>query len=291
MGVEDLGQGLEPQLGDLAGYGQVLVLPRVGSTNDYAIELLKGGAEKTAGLGELSLVLTDCQEAGRGRLDRSWQAPAGQALAMTFLLRPHAGQGISPAPDRYHWFTVLLALAACRALEESSGLAPSIKWPNDVLLGQKKVCGILAQLLLEADGQISVAVGIGINVNLGQQDLPVPTATSLLLESGTPQNLTVLARQLASQFEGLYRQFAASGFDAAAPLAAGATSLCDQVKEVMGTLGAYLTVHLPQDQLVRGWGKDLLPSGELLVETEEGQERAFSVGDVVHLRPEGYGVG
>lgn len=141
--------------------------------------------------------------------------------------------------------------------------------------------------MIEPEGQISVVVGIGLNLNLAQEDLPVPTATSALLESGQPVDLNRALTVLATSFSCYYREFAATGFDAGA--ATGGASLLDRLRERMSTLGATLTIHLPGDETFRGTGVELTAEGELVVRSDTGEERSFTVGDVVHVRPQGYG--
>lgn len=276
---------LDSQLITASGYSRIELLDSVGSTNDYGRKILAEDALIRRGWGELSLVSTGDQNAGRGRLDRAWVAPAGTSLATTFIVRPHANPANRVAPDRYHWLTSLAALAACDALAQLFGLNPSIKWPNDVLLGNRKVCGILAQLVIEPEGQISVLVGIGINVNMRQEDLPVPTATSALLESGKSGDLSELLNRLAISFERYYRDFARGGFTPGE----GSPSLLDRLRNRMSTLGSHLTIHLPGDTTFSGIGVDITGEGELVVRAENGEERTFNVGDVVHVRPRGYG--
>ena len=271
----------------VSGFERVELLPSVGSTNEYARQILVGDALVRRSYGELSLVSTADQNAGNGRLDRGWVAPAGAALATSFIVRPHVNPVNRVAPDQYHWFTSLAALAACDVFEQLAGLHPSIKWPNDVLLGNRKACGILAQLVIEPEGQISVVVGIGLNLNLTQEDLPVPTATSALIESGQSIDLNRALTVLAAHFARYYRDFSASGFDADAAI--GGPSLLARLRERMSTLGATLTIHLPGDKTFRGTGVELTAEGELVVRSDTGEERSFTVGDVVHVRPQGYG--
>ena len=278
---------LQADLVDVSGFERVELLPSVGSTNEYARQILVGDALVRRSYGELSLVSTTDQNAGKGRLDRVWVAPAGAALATSFIVRPHVNPANRVAPDHYHWFTSLAALAACNVFEQLSGLHPTIKWPNDVLLGNRKACGILAQLVIEPEGQISVVVGIGLNLNLAREDLPVPTATSALLESGQPVDLNRALTVLATSFARYYADFAAAGFDADA--SASESSLLTRLRQRMSTLGATLTIHLPGDETFRGTGVELTVEGELVVRSDSGEERSFTVGDVVHVRPQRYG--
>lgn len=280
------GMTLQEEAVEAPGYDRVVILPQVGSTNDYGRAILVGDPTVRRSFGELSLVSTDHQSAGRGRLDRVWEAPAGCSLATSFLVRPHVNPHNHPAPDQYHWLTSLAALAACDVFEQLAGVNPSIKWPNDVLIGNRKACGILAQLVIEPEGNISVVVGVGLNLNLAADQLPVPTATSTLVETGQPVDLSRALTVCAASFERYYRDFAATGFDASA---GGQDSLLYRLRSRMSTLGSYLTIHLPGGETYRGTGVDLTAEGELVVRSDTGEERSFTVGDVVHVRPDGYG--
>ena len=137
-------------------------------------------------LGELSVFATDDQRAGHGRLDRAWVTPPGTALAATVVVRPHAGIGQGMAPENYHWLTLIMGLSVREVLREL-GVDCDLKWPNDLIAGGKKCCGVLAQLILEPAGtnpagtaatSMSVLVGAGINLNMLEEQLPTETATS-----------------------------------------------------------------------------------------------------------------
>lgn len=269
------------------GFDRVDLREQVGSTNDAGRQVLVSDVLVRRSYGELSVISTADQNAGHGRLDRVWQAPAGAALATSFLVRPHVNALLRPAPERYHWLTSVAALAACDVFEQLAGVHPSIKWPNDVLLGRRKACGILAQLVVEPEGQISVVVGVGLNLNMSREQLPVPTATSALVETGGTVDLSEALSLLAQSFERTYRQFAAVGFDADADAGGGSLRQC--VMGRMSTLGSWLTIHLPGGETFQGVGDDLTAEGELVVLAESGEYRTFTVGDVVHVRPEGYG--
>jgi BirA family biotin operon repressor/biotin-[acetyl-CoA-carboxylase] ligase len=154
-----------------------LYLPYTGSTNDDARRLAVAGAP------DGSLVLADYQSAGRGRLDRSWDAPAGSGLLLSLLFRPALA-----ARDIQH-LTMLCGLATADAIEAQLGLRAGLKWPNDVLIGERKVGGILTEVELDGEHVEFVIVGIGLNVNLDVAALPGPLlarATSLSAELGRP---------------------------------------------------------------------------------------------------------
>jgi BirA family biotin operon repressor/biotin-[acetyl-CoA-carboxylase] ligase len=168
--------------------------PTIGSTMDAARSLAEEGAP------EGTLVIADEQTAGRGRLQRAWWAPAGSSLLITLVLRPEL------APRQVQRLTMVCSLAVCDAIAQVCHLEAQIKWPNDVLIAGKKVCGILTELgLLGVQLQYAL-VGIGINVNVDLSSAPpmmVP-ATSLIMETGRPVPRTDLLVALLSSIERRY---------------------------------------------------------------------------------------
>lgn len=270
------------ELRQLEGLDRVLVLPQVGSTNDYARKVLDA---EPGSWGAFNLIATDTQTQGRGRLDRSWLAPAGKNLALSFLIRPQFSSRPLPL-EGYHWLGSLAALALADSLGRL-GVIASLKWPNDLLLGQKKVAGILTQLLLEPEGGYALVVGLGLNVNLEAAELPVEGASSLLLVTGHPYELGDLAEMVAGSFASYYRAFETASWNPQAPLDLDGrqVSLLERLEAQTSTLGRRVTLHLPGGQQVQGVAEGLTPGGELEVRADSGEVRAYAVGDVVHLRP------
>src|SRR6476659_8514101 len=193
--------------------------------------------------GEVSgaVLITDYQSAGRGRQGRTWTAPPGSGIAMSILVRP---EGIDPA--RWTWLSLLAGLAVSDGIRRTADLPAVLKWPNDVLVAERKVCGILSERVDTSLGAACV-VGIGINVGLAEDQLPVPTATSLAIaaqEFGAtlPSRTAVIATVLAA-FELLYGRWQAqAGNDAS--LAAAYAERCQ-------TLGRPVRVLLSEQRSVR----------------------------------------
>lgn len=238
---------------------QVEVVSSTGSTNaDLAAAAREGLAPG------LVLVASE-QRAGRGRRDRTWASPAGKSVAISVLLQPR------PPLQQWGWLSLLAGLAVSGALAE---LAPDpdrveLKWPNDVLVGGRKVCGILSEVVQRADGACAV-VGMGVNISLGPEELPVPTATSLLLEGiDTDQNRVVAT--ILRHFEDHYARWQETG-----SLRAAYEARCTSV-------GAELQVVVDDHLTVTGRGHGVDELGRLLVDTAAGI-RAFAAGDVVHAR-------
>ena len=184
----------------IGGFGLPLhVLPSVGSTNDVALGLAEAGAP------EGTLVVADTQTRGRGRSGRLWHTPPGSALAMSLVLRPR-----SLRPETAWGISVAGALAVAEALE-TEGAAPSIKWPNDVLLGERKAAGLLVDASWEGERLSYAVLGIGVNVLAGSappdEGVDYP-ATSLEHELGRPVDRGTL---LLATLESLARWYARLG--------------------------------------------------------------------------------
>lgn len=146
---------------------------------------------------EGTVIIAGIQEKGRGRLQREWRTPAGN-IALSIVLSPVIGN--------LPYLIMMSSLSVCRSISMVTGLEAGIKWPNDVLIGGKKVCGILIENELKQDGTASAVVGIGINVGLQPvryDDIAV-TATSLEYELGTPVSRNDIVRELLNHFDRLY---------------------------------------------------------------------------------------
>ena len=244
------------------------------STNDDLVALAAASP-----LPEFTVVVTTNQTAGRGRRGRSWEAPPGTSLAASALLRPQDhGIGL----DRYGWIPLLAGLAMTRAVRR---LVPdrevALKWPNDVLIEGRKVCGVLSELL--PDG-VSVVVGSGLNLTIPADALPVPTATSLLLEGvGRPAGELAdlaLARYLG-ELRRLWSAFGAGGAHA------GRDGIRTAVSAACSTLGQDVRVSLPGGAEQVGTAIELDEAGRLRIRTEPGGRiQAVAAGDVTHLRYE-----
>ena len=154
------------------------------------------------GVPEGTLAVADMQKSGRGRRGRSWETPAGISLAMSFILRPEL------PPEKASMLTLIAAMAGRQAVAEETGTAPGIKWPNDLVMNGKKICGILTEMKLE-EGEIrQVVVGMGFNVNQTEFDAELaPKATSLLLETGVRWPRAELCCLVMKYFGEYYRQF------------------------------------------------------------------------------------
>lgn len=156
-----------------------------------------------------TVVLTEEQTAGRGRLARKWDSAYGKGIWMSLILRPDV------PPQRAPQFTLVAAVAVVRAIEEVTSLRPEIKWPNDILLNGKKCTGILTELQSDADGIQALIIGIGLNVNQAEMDFDPEIrgiATSLQMESGEEVNRAELVRAVLQHAEKYTNQYIEEGF-------------------------------------------------------------------------------
>lgn len=242
---------------------RVEVLPEAGSTNQVMREL----AEDTAAWPHMSVLLTDHQTSGRGRLGRVWTAPAGASIAVSVLLRE-----LPADVDARGWIPLAAGLAMADAVaDQLPDSDVSVKWPNDVLVDERKICGILAEATTDA-----VIVGTGVNTAMTASELPVPTATSFAVLGVEPDVDRLLAGYLARLRSSL-AALAASGDAVTGGLHAAVSGRCS-------TIGRDVRVSLPGDRVLEGRAAGLDADGRLLV-VAEGVEHAVSAGDVVHVRP------
>lgn len=267
---------------DLVEPGTIRRLDVVESTGSTNTDLAAAFTADPRDWPEISVLATDFQSAGRGRLERTWQAPPRSSLAVSILLRPAPGG--APAPeDAYGWLSMLCATALAAALRETAGVPAELKWPNDVIVAGRKVAGVLAQLVPAPGGPPAVVVGAGVNVTLGRDELPVPTATSLVLEDATTVDTTVLLTAYLRETASLYAGFLRAGGRAGAAIDGGA-GLRERVAATMATLGAPVRAELPGGNTLEGTAVGLEPDGALSVRSSDGTTTAVRAGDVVHLR-------
>ncbi|WP_017574055.1 biotin--[acetyl-CoA-carboxylase] ligase [Nocardiopsis halotolerans] len=253
----------------------VEVLPEARSTNTELADRARQGAPHG------SVLVTEHQTAGRGRLGRGFSTPPHAALTLSLLVRPEA------PTERLGWLSALMGVAAVGAVRRVSGVKAALKWPNDVLVPAHlraepaSADGKLAGILAEADfssGSPAVVVGIGLNVSQDRAELPVDTAVSLRGEGAEAPDRGALLTALLGEFEELYTAWTAADGDAEA------SGLAAAYRDMCVTVGRRVRVHLPGDRLLEGTATGVDVEARLLVRGPDG-ERALSVGDVVHVRP------
>lgn len=228
-------------------------------------------ARARAGAPAGAVLVADHQTAGRGRLDRTWVTPAGSALTFSVLLAPDRVPTV-----RWPWLPLLVGIAVAEGVRRVAEVDCTLKWPNDVLVGDRKLAGILVERVERADGPVAV-VGVGLNVSLSESELPVPTATSLLLEGAATTDRTVVLREVLRSLEALFLQWQADGGDPRLGLVESYVRRCS-------TLGRQVRVELPSGEHLDGTATGVDTDGRLEVDTGEGR-RLLGAGDVVHVRP------
>lgn len=234
-------------------FAEVSWVPGTGSTNADLAAAAQAGAPSG------TVLVAGHQSAGRGRFARRWEAPPGTSVAISVLLRPDVEVA------HWSWLPLVTGVAVAEGLAEAAGVRAEVKWPNDVLIGGRKVCGILSERVAGA-----AVIGMGINTTLDADRLPVPTATSLALAGSTASVTDVVIGVLAA-LEGAYLRWA-SGSD-----------LRRWYGQRCATVGADVRVLESATSSVEGRATGVDASGRLLVETPVGV-RAFAAGDVLHLR-------
>lgn len=239
------------------------VVPETGSTNaDLA-------ARARAGEPSGAVLVTDYQSAGRGRLGRTWTAPPGSSIAMSVLVQPH-----DVASSRWTWLPLLAGLAVVEALRRGAEVHAVLKWPNDVLVGGRKICGILAERVETPTGPACV-LGMGLNVHLTEDELPVPTATSLaVLNPSRVMGRNPLVTTVLRAFSALYQQWETEDDDTA--FAVSYVKRCD-------TIGRRVRVSMAGDRTLEGVAEAIDRDGALVVRTG-GAVVTVGAGDVIHLR-------
>ncbi len=238
--------------------GEIRYFDSIGSTNDEALQWIKADAR------DLSIVIADEQTAGRGRLDRKWFTPPGTALAFSLILRPTA--------DEKPHLSRIVGLAGLSVLEASSRLAlgPQIKWPNDILINNSKVAGILIESLWSGDDVEGLVIGIGVNVAKGA----VPPADKLQFPAisleevlGVAPNRISLLRNILTSFISLRPHLHTEAF-----MASWEKSLAYYGQQVRAEMGG--------DQILTGKVTGLESDGSLKIVDDSGKIITVRFGDV-----------
>lgn len=232
----------------------------ISSTMDMAQQLANKGAP------EGTLVLAEAQTKGRGRLGRLWSSPKYKGIYLSLILRP----AVSPAQTPM--LTLMAAVSVAEAIRECCGLEPRIKWPNDILIHDKKIGGILTELNAEMDVARFVIIGVGLNANNDRHAL-VAGATSLKEETQAPVNrvrlLQEFLRKLESNYLVLHRQ--------------GPAAVAQKWRALALTLGKRVKV-VSQKTHMEGVAFDIDSDGALLIRNDSGLVQKMTAGDLVHCR-------
>lgn len=243
--------------------GPIIRLPEVDSTNRYLLDAAREG--EASG----TVVVADHQSAGRGRLGRTWVAPAGASLLMSVLLRPEI------AIDSVHLLTMAAGLAMADAVEAVAGFTPILKWPNDLLAndpqgGNRKLCGMLTESEI-ADGVLRCVV-VGIGVNVQWSDFPeelTETATACNLIAGRDISRDELLEAFIDRYSSMLNSL---------------DVVLSDYRARLGTLSTRVRIELAGEAF-EGVAEGVSDDGGLEVRTDAGVLRIITAGDVVHLRP------
>lgn len=237
---------------------EIFYFDTVGSTNTEAKRLAEDGHENG------TYVVADQQEAGRGRRGRTWQSPAGTNIYMTLLLKPEIN------PNHASMITLVSALAVAKGITRVTGSRAGIKWPNDIVMNGKKVCGILTEMSAQFDYVNHIVVGIGINVH--SKEFPeeiAPMATSLDLETGAALNRAELVEAVWEAFEEYYETYL---------LTEDLSGLVQEYDAQLVNVNQLVKVLDPKEPF-EGKALGITPLGELMVDTSEGR-KLVSAGEV-----------
>ncbi len=239
---------------------RVVVYEETSSTMDVAHRLARAG--EPAG----TCVLAESQRAGRGRIGRQWHSPKGEGICLSVILRPALPPHAAPQ------LTLLSAVATAAAIRTETGVPAQVKWPNDIVVHRKKVCGILTEMQADAGTLRYLIVGIGINVNTPSDRLP-SGATSLLVERGEAISRIDLCRRLLLSLDERYATFSAHGFQ----------TIAQEWEMFSSTLGGHVRVEVP-GRLLEGQAVAIDGDGALLVRKDQGIVERVVAGDVIRVR-------
>jgi len=236
--------------------------PETDSTNTRIRYLVDEGADDGA------LAVADVQNAGKGRRGRAWITPPGMNIAMSLLLKPQI------APNSAPMITLVMALAVARGIREVTGLNTQIKWPNDIVVNGRKVCGILTEMDMEIDYIRAVIVGVGINVNESSSEDFAPefrdTATSLKMECGETIERSLVIAACMEAFEDCYDVFLKQG---------NLSGLRAEYEDMLVSRGKEVRVLDPAGEF-SGVSEGINENGELLVRISDGSIKAIYAGEV-----------
>ncbi|MCX7793371.1 MAG: biotin--[acetyl-CoA-carboxylase] ligase [Thermodesulfovibrionales bacterium] len=247
---------------------RIIILDRVDSTNTYLSILAKEGYPHG------TVVIADTQTAGRGRFRRQWFSPPGKNIYMSILVKP---EGVNQSLSDFSILPLLAGIASARAIRYFTGLPVNLKWPNDLLLYEKKLGGILVESHMAPSVGILDAyfiVGIGINVNMKREELPEDIkdiATSLYMIAGREFERKPLIEEILKEFFILYEEFKSEG----------KTYIISEWQSLSSTLGRKVRCLMPDGREITGRAVALDDNGYLIVE-KDGVLESIKAGDVFH---------
>lgn len=230
---------------------EIISYVETGSTNDVAMDLAASGAQ------EGTLIIAESQTRGRGRRHRKWLSPMGTSILTSLILRPPI------MPHETHSITLASAAAVAQSIRNVTHLPAFIKWPNDVIISDKKVSGILAEMRTEKEWVTFLVVGIGVTVNIPRKRLPaeiMDIATSLSAELGHNVSRIALLQEILRQLEQRYVKVKERKTD----------DLIAEWRDLLTTIGRQIRISLP-GRVISGRAVDIDETGALLVRMDTGQ--------------------
>ncbi len=253
---EEIREGLTTQV---LGRKDIHHLMETVSTNTTAKELAANGAA------EGTLVVSEMQTGGKGRLGRRWFSPFGEGIYLSVILRPTVSPAEAPK------MTLTAAVALAEALHTAIDIHPSIKWPNDIFLRGKKLAGILTEISTEMDAVDYMVIGLGLNVNTVSFPFEIrEKATSLSIETGQTQSRAFIIREFLKWFDGYYERFERGDF----------ASILDRWRQFSLISGCRITVETIGKEY-RGKALDIDTDGFLMIEDDEGHIHRIYSGDIL----------
>ena len=256
-----LPEEIEPGLRTEVFGRSIIFHHEVGSTQDAARELARKGAE------EGTVVIAETQNRGKGRKGREWSSTPGQGIQISIILRPRL------KPSQSIQIPLVAGVAVAQAIAGITPLKPRIKWPNDLIVGGKKVGGILTEMSAEIDRIDYVVLGIGLNVNTPQTLFPKEIreiATSLAEESGESVSRVRLLQSFLEEFEGFYGVFITSGFQ----------TIRERWKAMNNTIGAWVELNDIDEGMMKGKIIDMDAEGALLLQKKDKSIVRIVAGDI-----------
>ncbi len=254
---------LRQELGECEIGHKIVHYFRIDSTNTVALRMASSGAP------DGTVVLAEEQTAGRGRFGRAWYSEKSSGIYVSIILRPKLAPSAAPV------LTLMAGVAAQAAIERATGLAADIRWPNDLLLNGKKLCGILTEMNAEVDRLHAVVIGIGINVN--HRDIPDELrsiATSLRLEGGKVYSRAQILVGLLREIEQYYRIL----------LKEGNQTIIDRWMAVSSYAQGKRIRILTGNGEFQAVTAGLEPTGALRVRRDDGREEPLVAGEIVELK-------
>lgn len=242
---------------------QIVFYDTVGSTNTVAL----GCGEETE---EGTVIISDSQEKGRGRLGRSWVSPPGVNIYLSILLHPEI------EPSDATLITLLSAISCAYALRTTTGLSVSVKWPNDLMAADRKLGGILTEIKIAGRKIVRAVIGIGINVNMAAHEFPDQirtTATSVKIETGEDVSREQIIAEILNETDRWYKVLRAGH----------SKEIVDEWRRLTSTLGRRVLVTTGQETYA-GFAEEIDDRGMLLIRLPSGETKTINSGDLTSLK-------